>query len=186
MLGNKLLNLRKSKGLSQEAVAEQLEVTRQTVSNWETNQTSPDLEQAKKISKLFQVSIDELIDNNIENIMVEKISNTEKLAAIIIKILKIVGILILVLFLIEIVVFILFVSMKTTTSNSSIEEAEVICSLNNTDYVITSGSDGYFNCSNCSKEMYKEIKELIDYADLDSSFKNIEGYYKNKGGSCIN
>ena len=47
MLGNSLYNARKKSGLSQENVAEKLGVTRQTVSKWETNETLPDIRQAK-------------------------------------------------------------------------------------------------------------------------------------------
>lgn len=47
MLGNNLYNARKKSGLSQENVAEKLGVTRQTVSKWETNETLPDIRQAK-------------------------------------------------------------------------------------------------------------------------------------------
>ena len=43
-LGEKLLELRKAKNLSQEEVAEKLNVTRQTVSKWETNQSTPDFD----------------------------------------------------------------------------------------------------------------------------------------------
>ena len=49
-LGKKLFELRKSKHLSQEQVAEQLHVTRQTVSNWELGETTPDLNQAKELA----------------------------------------------------------------------------------------------------------------------------------------
>ena len=54
-LGNKIINLRKEKGLSQEDLAEKLNVTRQTISNWETEQTSPDINQSKEICKIFKL-----------------------------------------------------------------------------------------------------------------------------------
>jgi len=56
----KLQNLRKEKGLSQEDLGEKLGVTRQTVSKWELGSTSPKLDDLKKISELFNVSLDEL------------------------------------------------------------------------------------------------------------------------------
>ena len=61
----KLMNLRKSKGMSQEELAEKLNITRQTVSKWELDQTVPDMNKLIEISKLFGVSLDELT-NNIE------------------------------------------------------------------------------------------------------------------------
>ena len=48
-LGENLFQARKKKGLSQEAVAEKLGVSRQTISKWETDETLPDIRQAKKL-----------------------------------------------------------------------------------------------------------------------------------------
>jgi len=63
-LGEKLLQLRKMEGLSQEDVAEKLCVSRQTVSKWETDQTVPELVKAKLLSQLYNVSYDYLISGN--------------------------------------------------------------------------------------------------------------------------
>jgi len=60
----KLLNLRKEKGLSQEKLAKRLNVTRQTISKWELNQTVPDMNKLVKIAKLFKISLDELTRGN--------------------------------------------------------------------------------------------------------------------------
>lgn len=60
-LGDKLLELRKKKGLSQEEVAYELNVTRQTVSKWETNQTTPDFDKIAPLCKLYDISTDELL-----------------------------------------------------------------------------------------------------------------------------
>lgn len=61
-LGNNLKEARKKSGLSQETVAEKLGVSRQTISKWETNETLPDIYQSKKLSKLYNLSLDELIE----------------------------------------------------------------------------------------------------------------------------
>ena len=60
-IGEKLYELRKGKNLSQEEVAEKLNVTRQTVSKWETNQSSPDFDKILPICELFEISTEELI-----------------------------------------------------------------------------------------------------------------------------
>ena len=52
-LGNKILELRKKEKLSQEELAEKINVTRQTISKWELNETTPDIKQAKELSKIF-------------------------------------------------------------------------------------------------------------------------------------
>ena len=95
-LGDKILQLRKKNGLSQEQLGEKVYVTRQTISNWELGETTPNPEQLKKMSKAFNVSIDEILDNASKEFLMNKISNTEKLAGIIIKILKVIGIVIVV------------------------------------------------------------------------------------------
>lgn len=79
-LGEKIVSLRKKNNLSQEELAEKVGVTRQTISKWELEETTPDINQAKKLSKLFNISLDELTNNDISNILVEKVSNTEKLS----------------------------------------------------------------------------------------------------------
>lgn len=61
-LGNNLFNARKKSGLSQEDVAEKLGVSRQTISKWETDETLPDIRQTKKMALLYKLSLDELID----------------------------------------------------------------------------------------------------------------------------
>ena len=65
-LGNSLLNARKKAGLSQEEVAEKLGVSRQTISKWELDETLPDIQQSKKLSKLYHLTLDELIDFDVE------------------------------------------------------------------------------------------------------------------------
>ncbi len=59
-LGNKIYELRKKHKLSQEQLADQIGVARQTISKWELGETSPDIKQAQKLSQIFDVSMDEL------------------------------------------------------------------------------------------------------------------------------
>ena len=58
---NKLYELRKQKGFSQEELANRLNVSRQTVSKWEVGESTPDMEKLVAISDLFEVSLDELV-----------------------------------------------------------------------------------------------------------------------------
>lgn len=61
-LGNSLFLARKKSGLSQEAVAEKLGVSRQTVSKWEADETVPDIRQSKMMAKIYNTTLDELIE----------------------------------------------------------------------------------------------------------------------------
>lgn len=56
-----LAELRAKSGLSQEALAEKLHVTRQAVSRWETGETTPNVETLKLLSRIFDVSINTLL-----------------------------------------------------------------------------------------------------------------------------
>ncbi len=58
---NKLYELRKQKGFSQEELAGRLNVSRQTISKWEIGESTPDMEKLIAISDLFEVSLDELV-----------------------------------------------------------------------------------------------------------------------------
>lgn len=58
---NKLYELRKQKGLSQEELANRLNVSRQTISKWEVGDSTPDMEKLVAISDLFEISLDELV-----------------------------------------------------------------------------------------------------------------------------
>ena len=91
-LGDNIFKLRKESKLSQEQLAEKINVTRQTISNWELGETSPNPEQLKLLSKVLNVSIDELLNNDIKEVLVEKVNNNVVLAEITIKILKVLGI----------------------------------------------------------------------------------------------
>lgn len=71
-LGEKLLKLRKLKGLSQEEAADKLNVTRQTISKWETNQSTPDFDKLIPICKLYEIGAEELLTGNKKEIKNEK------------------------------------------------------------------------------------------------------------------
>lgn len=57
----KLLELRKQKGWSQEELGYKLDVSRQTISKWESGQSSPEMEKLVKLSEIFEISLDDLI-----------------------------------------------------------------------------------------------------------------------------
>ena len=65
-LGNSLFNARKKSGLSQEDVAEKLGVSRQTISKWELDETLPDIQQSKRLSNLYHLTLDELIEFDVD------------------------------------------------------------------------------------------------------------------------
>lgn len=67
MLGDKLLNLRKNRQISQEEFSQLLNTSRQAVSKWERNEARPDIDKLILIAKLFNVSLDYLLDQEIRH-----------------------------------------------------------------------------------------------------------------------
>lgn len=112
MLGENILKLRKKNGLSQEQLGEKINVTRQTISNWELGETAPNPEQLKLLSQSLNITIDELLDNDINSRMKEKIINIEKTTNIGIKVMKFIGIAFAIMLIIDIISFIIFMLVK--------------------------------------------------------------------------
>ena len=184
-LGDKILKLRKKQGLSQEQLGEKINVTRQTISNWELGETSPNPEQLKLLSKELNISIDELLDNDIQNVLIEKVSNTEKLAGLILKIIKIVLIAIPSIFIFLILLSIIFKNVTRKNGGREIEES-IHCSIYGEEHSysityeeltarpIAEGGDSYFY----------DILDLGKYNDAHQIFNIINDYVKKNGGTC--
>ena len=80
--GQKLREVRTAKGYTQQALAEKLYVTRQTVSRWESGNRYPDLETLKKISAELEVSVDELLSTESDLDEVETTTEEEKIPVV--------------------------------------------------------------------------------------------------------
>lgn len=117
---NRLYQLRKQKGLSQEELANRLNVSRQTVSKWEVGDSTPDMEKLVAISDLFDVSLDKLVmgkedepqnptatKSELVTVLNEKVltSNNKKKAK---SVLKIVGIIAAVILLVDVISMIIY------------------------------------------------------------------------------
>ena len=185
-IGNRIMELRKKNNLSQEELAEKVGVARQTISKWELGETSPDLKQAKELSKIFNVSLDELADNDIKDILIEKTSNTEKLAGIIIKILKAIGIGFIVFLVIDIIIFIIFTIKHKSPEELIDRSTSITCNLHDEEYgytfefneesgqIINAGGDGYLS----------NIIDIEKYSNAYQALDVIEEYVKNHDGTC--
>ena len=77
-LGQRLLDLRKSKHLSQEEVAFKLNVSRQTISKWETDQSTPDFDKIAPLCELYEITADELLRGKKEETKEENIIDFDK------------------------------------------------------------------------------------------------------------
>lgn len=185
-LGNKIMTLRKKNNMSQEELAEKVGVTRQTISKWELEETSPDITQAKTLSMIFKVSLDELVNNDLNSIIVEKVSNTEKLAGIIIKILKVLGILVIAFILLMIFLIVFFnIDNNGLRDNTIVGKYELNCTLDNENYaysveynknlqIISAGGDAFIS-------NHTDIEEM---GDANKVIAHIEDYFKDHNGKC--
>lgn len=75
-VGKRIAEIRKENRMSQEQFGQLFHVTRQTVSNWENAKSYPDLQTLVKISELFEITMDELLKENVP--MVQKIDKERK------------------------------------------------------------------------------------------------------------
>lgn len=79
-IGERLYNLRKEKNISQEELANALDVSRQTVSKWETGESMPDLNKIQPLCEFFGITSDELISGSQNMIEAKKEDNRNKFA----------------------------------------------------------------------------------------------------------
>ena len=80
MLGENIKILRKQKGYSQETLAQQLNVVRQTVSKWEKGISVPDAEMLNSLSELFEVPVSTLLGSKVEEVATETDPRMEEIA----------------------------------------------------------------------------------------------------------
>ena len=79
-LSDKILMLRKKEGMSQEQLAEKLDVSRQSVSKWELNDAVPELTKVIALSELFEISTDELLRGRINHSAADRETPIETIA----------------------------------------------------------------------------------------------------------
>lgn len=211
-LGNKILSLRKDAKISQEQLADKLNVTRQTISNWELGQTTPDIIQANEIAKIFNITLDEFLDNDIKDILVEKVSKTEKIASETMKNVKILFIIIICFLLTFIIInfFILLRKTKDDNNNQELQQSyqeyreyraslktkKFLGTINGIDYKMQIFYDKEFKVDgthftissddeNVGEEFYRFHNEVVSYSsDARKMIEFINQYFIDNGGEC--
>ena len=105
----KIIMLRKNNNLSQEDLGNELGGARQTISKWELGETTPEMDKLIKMSEIFEITLDDLIKDTEPNIDKnnDNNTNTQKLAGLVIKILKGIGIFIIIVFAITVIMMIM-------------------------------------------------------------------------------
>ncbi len=173
-LGEKIYEIRKEKGVSQDVLAGKLGVTRQTISNWENNVTAPDISQAKKLSEELGISLNELLGEKPE---VKKSSKKVTVAIIIILIIVSLPIIFVLLS------FVLFKSNTVSESNIT-TSVYFTCDLDDTNYSYEFEFDEVGFISSTASDFYIETLNLEAYEDINLLVDDVEEYFISIGGTC--
>ena len=172
-LGNLILKHRKQRNMSQEDLAKEVGVTRQTISKWELNETSPDLKQAIKLAEIFDIDFNKIInDEKIEKCIIkDRIKNY-----ILVLILSIIVI---------VVVSLIAIFFYNYGYNKNHSTVYIVCNLNEKQYqyaitfddtndVIQYDGDKYIN--DIAYEKGKRKKAIDVLTDVNNHFKEEGGY----------
>ena len=204
MLGENIKILRKQKGFSQETLAQQLNVVRQTVSKWEKGISVPDAEMLNSLSELFEVPVSTLLGSTIEEQVTEKDPRMEEIAkqlAILNEQLanqalrkKKIGKRICIIIAAVIVGFILLCFLYIgalillryhVAENTNYYKTVIECELNGETYgyemiyddnylIHVEGGDAFIN----------DHVDVNRYNDYHEQIAHIEDYFKDRGGTC--
>ena len=175
-LGNLILKYRKQKNLSQEELAKEIGVTRQTISKWELNETSPDLKQAVKLAEIFDIDFNKII-NQIKEKEPQKVILKDR-----IKDYTLILSLSLLVIIIVSLISIFFYNYGYNKNHSTIY---VVCTLNEKQYqyaitfddtndVLQYEGDDYIN--KIAYEKGKRKKAIDVLTDINNHFKEEGGY----------
>lgn len=198
MLGKNIKVLRKKKGYSQATLAEQLNVVRQTISKWEKGLSVPDAEMLERIASQFEVSVDELLGNNIQSdYEFSDIAEIAKQLAILNEQLvkqsrgrrrfwKIV--------LISIAVFLLssticsvfaFSLFKSNQSTGVVTTVELYCTLDGEEYTYEITYDEQYQVISAGGNAWiSNHVQTEQYGDANILMAQIEDYFISRGGTC--
>ncbi len=188
MLGEKIISERKKCKLSQEDLAEKLGITRQTISNWELNETSPDLKQASKLCDIFNISLDELTGK--ENAILTRLDKTENNSKLIIKLVKTVGITLgILIFILLCIVSIYIYSTNYYTAEPTATGEGRFCYYNGkiSDYtVMKNNSDGSLSYDVGDINIMNDLDLYnIKTGEPKEVLEKIVKYIKDNGGTCL-
>lgn len=195
MFSENLKNLRKQRGMSQEALAQQLNVVRQTISKWEKGLSVPDAEMLVQIADFFEISVSELlgekldVKSDVNEIAAQLALLNEQFAKRIRRNRKILrGVLIalaVVVFLgIMMCVIGLVRSYEAASLASETTTVNLVCTLDGEEYYYSITYDGLYNVVEAGGDewIYDHVN-LLDYDyDANVMIAQIQDYFEDRGG----
>ena len=191
MLSENLKALRKQKGMSQEVMAQQLNVVRQTVSKWEQGLSVPDAQMLTDIAELFEVPVSSLLGESIEeNVNVNEIAVqlavlNQQLAARRGRTKKIVRIILIsAAALIAGYILLHIVFGAVADNNRVMTSATLTCSLDGETYVYGINYDDQYRIHEGGGDAFVANHTDVETCDdANAAIAHIEDWFKDRGGS---
>lgn len=201
MLGENIKILRKRRGYSQETLAQQLNVVRQTVSKWEKGISVPDADMLTRLAELFEVTVGELLGENIENkadainmnevavqleVLNEQLANQSRRRRKIVKGIML-GILIIVVLAIAvyIIAFVAFMPRYTQYTVDETMTTELLCTLDGQEYIYEITYDDQYRIISAGGDAFiADHVQTENYDDANVLVAQIEDYFMERGGTC--
>lgn len=198
MLGENIRNLRKQNGYSQETLAEQIHVVRQTVSKWEKGISVPDAEMLEKMAEFFEVSVSDLLgkksinDGSSEDIneialqlaiLNDRLAQQSRSRKRIIR-----AVLIGITAVIIIYFFVFFMLMADLRVSPNMKKTvELHCSLNGESYLygITYDEQSMLIIESGGDMWIADHVQVEQYDDANILIAQIEDYFTDRGGTCL-
>ena len=199
MLGENIKTLRQQNGYSQNTLAEQLNVVRQTISKWEKGLSVPDADMLEKLANLFEVPVATLLGSSIKEekedegynevakqlaILNEQLVKQSRFRKKVIKTIFIIFVLIPVS-LIFLTIISVFAFRAYVNSSADTYTARIVCSLDGEEYIykITYDDQYHILSTNGDAEIEDNVREE-QYDDVDELIAGIQEYIMMQGGTC--
>ena len=191
MLGENLKALRKQKGMSQEVMAQQLNVVRQTVSKWEQGLSVPDAQMLTNIAELFEVPVSSLLGESIEeNVNINEIAVqlailNEQLASRRGRNRKILRIIMIVIAAVIAAYLLLHIVFGVIVDNNRVmSSATLTCSLDGETYVYGINYDDQYRIHEGGGDAFVANHTDVETCDdANVAIAHIEDWFKDRGGS---
>ena len=191
MLSENLKALRKQKGMSQEVMAQQLNVVRQTVSKWEQGLSVPDAQMLTRIAELFEVPVSSLLGESIEeNVNINEIAVqlailNEQLASRRGRNRKILRIIMIVIAAVIAAYLLLHIVFGVIVDNNRVmSSATLTCSLDGETYVYGINYDDQYRIHEGGGDAFVANHTDVETCDdANVAIAHIEDWFKDRGGS---
>lgn len=199
MFSENLKILRKKRGMSQETLAQQLNVVRQTISKWEKGLSVPDAEMLSRIAELFEVSVSDLLGEKIQAeqdyneiaaqlaVLNEQLAIRNRRNRAVLRVVKIVlgVILAIIIFIVGLnVAGIALYGARIDADNGELSHVDMICELNGETYEYGVTFDEQYRVIEAGGNAWiSDHVQTEQYGDANVLMAQIEDYFTDRGGS---